>query len=554
MQTMQRSKLKNTLTFIAFILLVTLSIFVYLKPNITAIDLPTYQKILDDNGFESAYIKDGEVVLKSDGKLYSIIIDGVKLDKLLEHVPIELKDDEDYDTTLFLATFLLSTLIFLYIFDRFKRDSEKKSEKKGHSYATNSQFYKRSNLAVKTDVTFDDVAGIDEVKEELVEIINFLKDPKKYKDFGIKLPKGVLLVGPPGVGKTMIAKAMANEANVPFFYQSGASFVHIYVGMGAKRVKELFDSAKKESPAIIFIDEIDAVGKSRGGAGQNDEREATLNQLLIEMDGFDDSSTIIVIAATNQIDVLDEALLRAGRFDRRVHIPLPNISERKKILKVHLKDKKHTLNIDEIAKSSVGFSGATLATFVNEAAIYALNRGSKKIEFSDFKAVKDKVVSGKKKALSYTKEERKIQAIYQASKALSAYWYDVEFDKISIIGDNFIEQDREFESKSSLLAKIKVYLSGKVATEILYDESYTNAAPDLNKAKLLATKMVEQYGMGDGIISTTMDSANILDEAISDVEGFLYKTKSLVKEISEILLKDEYITSKRLKSIVDEVL
>jgi len=245
-------------------------------------------------------------------------------------------------------------------------------------------------------VSFKDVAGIQDVKEELEEIVDFLKNPARYKRYGITLPKGVLLVGPPGVGKTMIAKAVAGEASVPFFYQSGATFVQIYVGMGAKRVKELFSQAKANAPSIIFIDEIDAVGRARGGM-RNDERESTLNQLLTEMDGFEDSSGVIVIAATNKIDIIDEALLRSGRFDRRIFISLPDKNDRLEILKAYMRNKPTEVDLESLANMSVGFSGAALATFVNEAAINALRRGSTILELGDFVAVRQKVLMGKKK-------------------------------------------------------------------------------------------------------------------------------------------------------------
>ena len=229
------------------------------------------------------------------------------------------------------------------------------------------------------NVTFKDVAGISEVKEELQEIVDFLKNPSKYKDFGINLPKGVLLVGPPGVGKTLIAKALAGEAGVPFFYQSGSSFVQMYVGVGAKRVRDLFSKAKASAPSIIFIDEIDAIGKARGNL-RNDEREATLNQLLTEMDGFEGSEGVIVIGATNKVELLDEALLRAGRFDRRIFVELPGLKDREEILKVHLINKPFKGNVENIAKMTVGFSGAALASLVNEASIYALKKGKRYLE------------------------------------------------------------------------------------------------------------------------------------------------------------------------------
>jgi ATP-dependent metalloprotease FtsH len=387
-----------------------------------------------------------------------------------------------------------------------------------------------------------------------MEVVDFLSHPQKYKSFGIKLPRGVLLIGPPGVGKTLIAKAVAGEAGVPFFYQSGASFVQIYVGMGAKSIRELFASAKSNAPAIIFIDEIDAVGRSRGGMHRNDERDATLNQLLTEMDGFEESNDVIVIAATNQIDVLDEALLRAGRFDRRVYIGLPNLSEREEILKVHLEGKKQHIDAYEVAKMSVGFSGAALATLVNEAAMNALKREASEIEVEDFIAVKEKVLLGKKRIYSYSEEEKQIQATYQAAKALCAYWYEIDFDKVSILGGHFKDVDREIESRTQMLSKIKLYLSGMVATNIFYDETFSNASEDVKRAKVLSQDMVERYAMGEGIYPTQIDSANILDEAIEDVEAFLLKMKKVIGRISGELLEKESLSKARLKSLVDDIL
>ncbi|WP_456431125.1 AAA family ATPase, partial [Nitratifractor sp.] len=278
----------------------------------------------------------------------------------------------------------------------------------------------------RSTVRFRDVAGMEDVKADLAEIIDFLRHPGKYRKLDVRLPKGVLLAGPPGVGKTWLAKAVAGEAGVPFFYQSGANIVEIYVGMGPKRVHELFQAAKRQAPSIVFIDEIDAVGKSRG-EGRNDEREATLNQLLTEMDGFESGSGVIVMAATNRIEMLDPALLRPGRFDRRIHISLPDERERRAILELYLRKKPHALDLDRLAHLTVGFSPAALSTLVNEAALHALRRGSKRLEDADFEAVIEAVVSGKRKILSFSEEERRIQAVYQSAKALVATWYDVPF-------------------------------------------------------------------------------------------------------------------------------
>jgi len=445
---------------------------------------------------------------------------------------------------------VLGLMIFLYLY-RWLSKPMPKLESKVKAKEIEDDKFVQNILPSKINLRLNDVAGMDDVKSEIYEIVEFLKDPKKYQEFGIKVPKGVLLIGPPGVGKTMIAKAIAGESGLPFFYQSGASFVQIYVGMGAKRVKELFDSAKREERAIIFIDEIDAVGKSRGTNGTNEEREATLNQLLIEMDGFDDNSNIMVIAATNQLEVLDEALLRPGRFDRRVHIPLPNKEDRFLILEHELKDKKYDLDIHDLVKLSTGFSGATLSTWVNEAALHALKRDAKKIEIEDFESVKQKVVYGKKRVLTLDGEDKQIQAIYQAAKALYAYYKDIDFDKVTILEENFEFKLKEIESKSDLEDRIKLYLCGKAATNVIFGDSFTNAKHDLKLAKELAKKMVEEYSMGENIVPNGADVVDILDESYNEVYDFILKHKKELKKIAKVMRENEFVRKGDLKELLD---
>jgi len=403
-----------------------------------------------------------------------------------------------------------------------------------------------------SNVTFKDVAGISEVKEELIEIVDFLKNPEKYKSFGINLPKGVLLVGPPGVGKTLIAKALAGEANVPFFYQSGSSFVQMYVGVGAKRVRDLFSRAKAAAPSIIFIDEIDAIGKSRGNL-RNDEREATLNQLLTEMDGFEGNEGVIVIGATNKVELLDDALLRPGRFDRRIYVELPGLVDRIEILKVHLKNKPFKGNLENIAKMTVGFSGAALASLVNEASIYALKQNKKYIEESDFYAVKDKVLIGKKRLQTYSNKEKEILSYYQASKAVMAEWLSIDFDRISLVKDDFKEEDKEIISKTELMNKIQVYLAGRVAVEEKFNEKYSNAHLDLKKAKDIAIKMVSEYAMGENLLANEAEVAKILDEALKEVRIFYHSNVELINRVYEVLLKKEVIHKEDIKNIKNEI-
>ncbi|MCH9813945.1 MAG: ATP-dependent metallopeptidase FtsH/Yme1/Tma family protein [Epsilonproteobacteria bacterium] len=546
---------KRLIPLIAFIILVLLSAIAYFNRSPKVIDLQTYSHFLKSDLFQKAVIKDYEVILYTDEDKYSIIKDGINLEDLLVKVPVEVQQNSDYSSEIFVLLLLFIVMMIALLFGRRRQLSAQKNDKEAQEKRAEfdqPQFHRKIEPS-KSTVTFANVAGIDEVKEELNEIVDYLKNPSRYLDYGISLPKGVLLVGPPGVGKTMIAKAVAGEADVPFFYHSGASFVQIYVGMGAKRVRELFENAKRYAPAIIFIDEIDAVGKARGG-GRNDERESTLNQLLTEMDGFEDNSNIIVIAATNKIEMLDEALLRSGRFDRRVFVSLPNLKERQSIIDVYLKDKPHQVNSEEIAKMSVGFSGAALSTLVNEAALNALKRDAKKVQDSDFSDVKDKVLLGKRKILSYSEEEKRIQATYQAAKALSAYWYEVDFDKVTMINGFIKDVEKEIESKTQMLSKLKVYLSGFVASELFYNETYTNSAADLKRAKMIADEMVQMYAMGEGVIPTAIDSANLIDEAIEDVEQFLVRTKKAIKKLENLLLEKESLSKDELQRVVGEFL
>ena len=403
-----------------------------------------------------------------------------------------------------------------------------------------------------SNLTFKNVAGISEVKEELVEIIDFLKNPEKYRSFGINLPKGVLLVGPPGVGKTLIAKALAGEAGVPFFYQSGSGFVQMYVGVGAKRVRDLFSKAKVMAPSIIFIDEIDAIGKARGNL-RNDEREATLNQLLTEMDGFEGSEGVIVIGATNKVELLDEALLRPGRFDRRIFVELPGLNDRIEILKVHMKNRPFKGNLENIAKMTVGFSGAALANLVNEASIYALKQNKPYIEEEDFYAVKDKVLIGKRRLNTYTQKEKEILSYYQSAKAVIAYWLGVDFERISLVKDDFKEEDKEIVSKTEIMSKIEVYLAGRVAVERKFSEKYSNAHKDIKKAKEYAVLMIKEYGMGDNLVGDEVEIANILNIAENETKILYANNKELIEKAYEIMIKNEVIHKEDIEKIKNEI-
>ncbi len=559
MQKLKNKKLKIFL--IAFVILILLFLYAIFRSREIPISYLSYQFLLDKNMIKEAKIVDNKIILYgNNSKIYSIAKEGIDIKELIKRVPIKIVTENEFLNSLLLIIAIFIMFLFFYNYIRKKNLEELKIRREEEDKRIKE--LKRDNInelplmqkdTIKpaiSNITFSDVVGIDEVKEELNEIVDFLKYPKKYRDFGISLPKGVLLVGPPGVGKTMVAKAVAGEANVPFFYQSGASFVQIYVGMGAKRVRDLFSHAKKYAPSIIFIDEIDAVGKRRGK--RNEERESTLNQLLTEMDGFEDSSGVIVIGATNKIEVIDEALLRSGRFDRRIYLTFPDLNERKEIIRSYLKNKTYIVNIDKIAKMSVGFNGASLATLVNEAAINALRNNKRVIRDEDFFAVKDKVLIGKKKIITFLEEEKEIQATYQSAKAITAYWFEVDFDKINLVGGNDLKElDREIISKTQMVSKIKVYLSGYVASKLFYDEIYSNSKDDIKKVKFLIQEMVEN-GMGESIIPKQIEMENIINETIQELEKFLRQMKEKIVEIREILLKEEAISKEKIQKILKD--
>jgi len=540
-------KNRIVLTISALFIAVILAI-AYLRDQAKTIDASTAENLIENSLVTDAVIDGPYLYFKSGGASYKVPKDGIDLKKIYNSTAVTIKEENPYIADIITVTVLI--LLVFYLLRWARKNRELKEQQINEQIQLASELQKPADIRpIISDVTFNDVAGIDDVKEELEEIIDFLKQPQKYRNFGIRM---LLLVGPPGVGKTLIAKAVAGEAGVPFFYQSGASFVQIYVGMGAKRVRELFERAKTMAPAIVFIDEIDAVGKARGGM-RNDEREATLNQLLTEMDGFEDSNGIIVVAATNKIEMLDDALLRAGRFDRRVFVSLPNKRERKSILKIYLSNKPHSLDLDEIAEMSVGFSGAALSSLVNEAAIHALKAGKKVIETDDFLAVKDKVLLGKRKILTYSSEEKQIQALYQAAKAVAAYWLDVEFEKIGLLSDHFKTSEKEIVSKTEMMNRIKVYLAGNMMMQLHFNEQFTNAAQDLKEARMLAKDMIEHFGMGEKISVGISQEDKILEDARSDIEGFVTRMQDSIVKLADEILKCEVVTKNDVRHILHDI-
>jgi cell division protease FtsH len=434
-------------------------------------------------------------------------------------------------------------------------------------------------------VTFDDVAGVDEAKQDLQEIVEFLRNAKKFQALGAKIPKGVLLLGPPGSGKTLLARAIAGEANVPFFHISGSDFVEMFVGVGASRVRDLFDTAKQNRPALIFIDEIDAVGRQRGAGwgGGHDEREQTLNQLLVEMDGFDPNSGVILIAATNRPDVLDPALLRPGRFDRRVVVDAPDFLGRKAILGVHTRGKplSEDVNVENLARRTPGFSGADLANLVNEAALLAARREKTRIEMTDFNDSIDRVIMGpERKSRVLSEREREVVAYHELGHAIVQELLPMAnpVHKVTILPRGMAlgvtmgmpSEDRYLTTRQEFLDNIAAFLGGRVAEEIVFNESTTGASNDLDRATDMARSMVTEYGMSPRLgtlkignrsgspflgrdmhedrnyseeVAAQIDQEvrSIMDDCYKVANDILMENRELLNEIAKVLLEKESI-------------
>jgi ATP-dependent metalloprotease FtsH len=546
-----KSKSKKS-AYISIILFMLISVLLYYNSYNTndaqIISKARFDALMQNATIEHLKVNDRYLYIQTLQNRYKIYKDAIDISKVASSYPIEVQSSDELSSSDIAVAFLLAMFI-LYIL--------KLSHKSKIQQIELNRAFETSDMIIdikptKSNVKFDDVAGIEMVKEELEEIIDFLKNPYRYKQMGIRMPKGVLLVGPPGVGKTLVAKAVAGEANVPFFYQSGASFTQIYVGMGAKRVNELFNQAKRNAPSIIFIDEIDAVGKSRGDL-RNDEREATLNELLTQMDGFEQNSGVIVIAATNKIEVLDDALLRSGRFDRRVHLSLPNLEDREKIIRLYLQNKSHHIDIHSLAKSTVGFSAAALDTLINEAALHALKNGNKVITQQNVDAIKDKVLNGKKLIQSYTKEEKEIQSLYQATKATVASWLGIGYDRISLVSAMLEDFDHEISSRTVLLNKAKVYLSGALMCKKRYDEYFTNAKDDIKIAKDLIAQILDEYAMIENFLAQNDNSIELFNQTIEETNDLISQLLPAIQRVAKHLLEHESITHTQTKEILDEI-
>ena len=525
----QNNKFKGVFIYLAVIVLLVIGMVTMLQMSATPGEHTTYSKVISefDNYNVSGYTLD----LGSGELQYTLKSDNTKKYKYsVPNVSLFLQDTQGYrkayneknpDSQLvedfypvsdnsFLLSFLPYLLMvalmigFTFVIMRQAGGGGKMSQF--------SKANARTQPSNGPKITFADVAGAEEEKEEMSEIVDFMKNPRKYQELGAKIPRGVLLLGPPGTGKTLLAKAVAGEANVPFFSISGSDFVEMFVGVGASRVRDLFDQAKKHPPSIIFIDEIDAVGRQRGTGlgGGHDEREQTLNQLLVEMDGFTDNQGVIVIAATNRRDILDPALLRPGRFDRQITVGYPDIKGREAILRVHTKNKKLApdISLATIAKGTAGFTGADLANLVNEAALLAARNNRKAITQPDIEEATIKVVAGpEKKSKVVSEDEKRLTAFHEAGHAVCTFHCKTQdpVHQVSIIPRGMAggytmslpEHDRSFRSKTQMEEEIIVLLGGRVAEKIVLDEISTGASNDIERATDLARSMITRYGFSE---------------------------------------------------------
>ena len=522
-----------------------------------------------------------------DGRVERVTIDGVAIygqryngDRFVSYSPgdpelvndlvnagVSIKAKKEEGTsllmTIFISWFPLLLLIGVWIF--FMRQMQGGGGRGAMSFGKS-----RARLLTedKNRATFADVAGVDEAKEEVQELVEFLKDPSKFQKLGGRIPRGVLMTGSPGTGKTLLARAIAGEAKVPFFTISGSDFVEMFVGVGASRVRDMFEQAKKNAPCIIFIDEIDAVGRQRGAGlgGGHDEREQTLNQLLVEMDGFEGNDGVIVIAATNRPDVLDPALLRPGRFDRQVHVPLPDIRGREAILKVHMRKVPLAEDVDPsiIARGTPGFSGADLANLINEAALFAARANGKLVTMEEFELAKDKVLMGAERRSIVMPENERMNTAYHESghtvvaKVLSEYTDPVH--KVTIIPRGralgvtmqLPEEDRYSHNREYLFARIAVLMGGRIAEEIFMEQMTTGAANDFEHATDLAQKMVQRWGMSDRLgprVYGDNDSEVFLGRDMVTHRNLSNATAEEVdKEVSRII-EEQY---DRARNIIEE--
>jgi cell division protease FtsH len=546
---------------------------------------PTFKKTKNPI-FDIKNKKGPHLVIESIGsaELFQKTIQEAKTNKLL--VNYDYKTTSDWGE---IITFLLPTFLIIGFFYFMSRRMGGGAGGGGQIFSIGKSKAKLFDEKNDVKITFENVAGLEGAKEEIQEIVEFLKNPEKYTSIGGKIPKGALLVGPPGTGKTLLAKAVAGEAKVPFFSLSGSDFVEMFVGVGASRVRDLFKQAKEKAPAIIFIDEIDAVGRARGKnnfSGGNDERENTLNQLLTEMDGFGTDTNVIVLAATNRADVLDKALMRAGRFDRQIYVDLPDIRERKEIFEVHLKNikKEEELDTDFLAKQTPGFSGADIANVCNEAALIAARKDKKAVNKQDFLDAVDRIVGGlEKKNKILTPEEKRAIAIHEAGHATVSWMlkYAAPLVKVTIVprGQSlgaawYLPEERQIVRTEQMLDEMCATMGGRAAEKVVFDKISTGALSDLEKVTRQARAMVTIYGLNDKLGNITYydstgqseynfskpyseETAQIIDKEISNIIEEQYQraieilTENRIKleQLADVLIEREVIFKDDLEHI-----
>lgn len=596
---------KKPLIYYYGIVLLVLIVFnlvvspILMEHQVEETDYGTFMSMINEKNIGKVEVEDNQIVFtdKNNEKIYKtgLMNDPDLTDRLYECGATFTKDIDQQASPIlsFLVTGLLPLIIFIVLGNYMaKKLMEQAGGKNSMAFGmgkSNAKVYVQSSEGIR----FSDVAGEDEAKENLAEIVDYLHNPKKYTDVGASMPKGVLLVGPPGTGKTMLAKAVAGEANVPFFSMSGSEFVEMFVGMGASKVRDLFKQAKEKAPCIVFIDEIDAIGKKRDGqVGGNDEREQTLNQLLTEMDGFDGSKGVVILAATNRPDSLDPALLRPGRFDRRIPVELPDLQGREEILKVHAKKIKiaDSVRFDEIAKAAVGASGAELANIVNEAALRAVRDGRKFATQADFEESIEVVIAGyQKKNRVLSNKEKLIVSYHEVGHALVAAKQtdSAPVHKITIIPRTsgalgytmqVDEQEHFLMSKEELENKIATFTGGRAAEELIFHSITTGASNDIEQATKIARAMISRYGMsddfdmvamenvsnqylgGDASLTCSFETQTLLDKKVVELVRREHEkaTKILtdnigkLHEIAKYLYEHETITGEEFMKILNE--
>lgn len=586
-------KKNNWKVFLPYILIPILfigAIYLYTgKSNTT--DLQYYQII---EKFDKNQVTEYELNLDSGAMTYKLVNDDKKYEYTVPNVNLFLTDVHDqvreYNKTAetpiksnykagspnswwvsLIPSAIITIVVFILMFVMFKKMNSSISSENNRAMNFGKARVKRADDE-KKKVTFKDVAGADEEKEELTELVEFLKSPEEFSKLGARIPKGVLLVGPPGTGKTLLARAVAGEANAPFFSISGSDFVEMYVGVGASRVRDLFKEAKKSQPSIIFIDEIDAVGRHRGAGmgGGHDEREQTLNQLLVEMDGFGANDGVIVIAATNRPDILDPALLRPGRFDRQVTVGYPDVKGREEILQVHAKNKPLAPDVDlhQIAATTVGFTGADLENLLNEAALLAAKRKKMAITMSEIEEATMKVVVGtEKKSRKITEKDKKITAYHEAGHAVSSYYLENKdpVTHISIVPRGMAggftlytpEKDEIHMMKSRMLDDIVSLLGGRVAEKIIFGDISTGASNDIQRASEIARKMITKYGMSEKLGPIAFGSGNdevFLGKDYNHMRNYSESVAAIIDQEVERIISEAYArTEKILTEHVDQL-